>query len=319
MADETLGEAIQASEASLAGEAGSAAGAAPEGQTTDLPALEAPSSWKQEFRETFGKLAGDPNLRPYAEKWNQHWTTEQEITRKLQSERDRYQSTAQRWEQTIAPYQQFLHMNNMSGEAALNSALAWHHALAQSPKEALFRLAQQYGVDLAGEVQRQVEGEPYVDPLTKQLQQELQEIRGSFSQQQQFAQQQQHAQLTQHFAQHLNAFATAVDADGKPKAPYLNDVWDEFQRLVLSGYQPEKAYQLACHATDGVVAKMEADRKKAEQEVTLKKAADDRAKAERAENATRASGKSKGTAATANKPVSLRKTIEEAQASLESR
>lgn len=94
--------------------------------------------------------------------------------------------------------------------------------LRENPSEAVIRLARDYGVNLEQTIQDQ----PYVDPQTRAIQDELRrerEWRENFERQQaQQAQQQQQA-VQQQAVQQIQQYASSVDESGNLKYPYITD------------------------------------------------------------------------------------------------
>lgn len=84
-----------------------------------------------------------------------------------------------------------------------------------------------YGVDL----QSLVEEQPYVPQEVMALQQQLQQVQGQFEYHQQQLMQQQYARLNQE----IQAFQTAVDEQGNPKAPHFERVFDSMVQLANAG------------------------------------------------------------------------------------
>ena len=115
-----------------------------------------------------------------------------------------------------------------------------------------------YGVDL----QSLVEEQPYVPQEVLSLQQQLQQVQGQFEYHQQQLMQQQYARLNQE----IQAFQTAVDEQGNPKAPHFERVFDSMVQLADAGLAKsiQEAYEKAVALNPEIQAEIHAQKQQAE-------------------------------------------------------
>ena len=205
----------------------------------DLPPLEAPAIWKQPYRDVFGKYASNPEYRDLLTKWQDHWKeSEGYITQRNQEYAD-FRRNAEPLLDVIKPYSQYWAQQGMSPAQGITQVLSYADALSNDPASVIPQLAQMYGVDLHQLVAEQ----PYVDPQTTALQQRIAQLEQAAQMQQQ--QQQQYQQ--NRIAQEIQAFQSAVDEQGNPKAPHFDRVFDRMLGLARGGLAQsiEDAYRMA--------------------------------------------------------------------------
>lgn len=205
----------------------------------DLPALEAPSIWKQAHRDIFGRFASDPERRELLQAWQDQWKeSEGHLTRKQQEFAD-FRRNAEPLLEVIKPYSQYWAQQGMNPAQGITQVLSYAEALANNPAAVLPQLAEMYGVDLRQLVAEQ----PYVDPEVAALKRQLAEIQ---QERQSWAQQQQHQQHNR-IAQEIQAFQAATDEQGNPKAPHFDRVFDRMLGLARGGLAQsiDDAYRMA--------------------------------------------------------------------------
>lgn len=237
--------------------------------------IEAPQHWPSELRKRFESLPQDAQEFVM----DRHRDMEADYTRKTQelAEQRRQVEQYAEFDRMLQPYQQRWAQRGMTPGQAINQLLAYGESLEQDPKGTLLTLAQRYGVDL----QQAYEDQPYVDPNTQKLEQQLQQLQQSIAQRdQQTQQQQQQALLAQ-----IQGFAEATDAEGKPLRPYFQDVQDDMARLMQLGHVErspaglQQAYEMAVQYNPKV-------REKLEQEQQQQAQAARQAEAKRAKSAS---------------------------------
>ena len=214
--------------------------------------------WKQPYRDAFGKYAANPEYRELLAKWQDHWKENQgEFTRKSQ-EYAEYRKRLDPVYEVVKPYEQTWAMQGMSVDQGVRSVMAAYQQLNADPQGTLIRLAQHYGVDLQSAIAEQ----PYVDPMVSTLQQQLQQVQGQFQQLTQYQQQQQYARLNQE----IQAFQTAVDEQGNPKAPHFERVYDSMVQLANAGLAKsiQDAYDKAVALNPEIQAEVQAQKQQAE-------------------------------------------------------
>lgn len=185
-----------------------AAKAAPDHSNSDVPA---PISWKAEKREAFAALPldvkkyivdrereGQALLTQKSQEYAQAIRGHEELINVLEPEMQRFASAR------ISPAQGVHYL--LKGQEFLES----------NPQEAIRRLAEMHGVDLQELAQN---GPAEIDPQLQTLRQELDELRGYYTSQQEQAQHQYIDSLTKH----VDSFRQAKDETGNPKFPYASD------------------------------------------------------------------------------------------------
>ena len=205
----------------------------------ELPALEAPAMWSQQYKETFGQIAGNPDQRAHAEAWLNQWKESQGyITRRDQEFAD-YRKRLDPIYERIAPYEGYWRMQGMDASQGVTQLLSYAEGLANDPASMIPQLAQLYGVDL----QQLVQEQPYVDPEVQALKQQLQELQQA---QQNGVQQQQH-QLHSRMVQEVQTFASSTDEQGQPLYPHFDRLFPRMLGLangqIASNIQD--AYEMA--------------------------------------------------------------------------
>lgn len=230
-----------------------------------IEALEAPEHWAADIRDQFGQLSSVDGGRTWQEfLLNRHKEMEGDYTKKTQSladERKQFEQAQQQYqqfEQLVQPYSQQWAMQGINPMQGIQSVLATAQALQQNPQDVLLQLAKQYNVDLESAIGEQ----PYVDPRTHQLEQQIaqQEQRWNQFQNSQVQAQQQAA------VQQITSFKDATDATGNLAHPYFDEVYPGMTRLMELGHAKnlDEAYQMACQYSPEIQQKTNEEAKKAE-------------------------------------------------------
>lgn len=235
----------------------------------ELPALEAPAMWKQAHRDIFGRFAGDPDRRELLAAWQEQWKeTEGAWTRKNQ-EFAEFRRNAEPLLQTVAPFTQYWAQQGLSPAQGVTQLMSYAQALESDPRGTLQQLAQMYGVDLAEMVAEQ----PYVDPQVAALQQQIAQLQQANQSREQSALQAQQNRI----AQEIQAFQSAVDETGSPKAPHFERVFDTMLTLAQLGKarDVQSAYDMAVRldpALQAEITQQQAAQQAAAQAAAAKKA-----------------------------------------------
>lgn len=158
----------------------------------------------------------------------------------------------------MRPYEQVWAQQGMTADQGLRSVMSAYQSLNADPQGTLLRLAQHYGVDLQSALAEQ----PYIPPEVQGLQQQLQQFQSQFQQQQQYMQQQMYARLNEE----IQAFQSAADEQGNPKAPYFDRVFDTMIQLANAGLARniQEAYDKAVNLNPEIQAEIAEQRKQAE-------------------------------------------------------
>lgn len=175
----------------------------------ELPPIDAPNSWKKEFKDSFSGI--DRSVQEYI------LQREQDFERGIGEKGQELASFRQRVEQfdnALSPLVQNWQMQGLAPEQGLQSLVAWSQALQSNPQGTLLELAKQYNVNL----EETLADQPYVDPAIQQYEQQIRDMQAQMeSFQNQQSQAQQNAALQQ-----LDAFEKATDAEGNLKHPWFN-------------------------------------------------------------------------------------------------
>lgn len=188
-------------------------GKAPNGKsgpsaTQNLDSIPAPISWSTEKRQAFQSLPKD--VQQYIVE------REKDSQRLISQKSEEYDRTIKGTKEVLdvlEPYKQNFAQRGVSEREAIQYLLQANDFLEKNPKEAIRRLAQMNGIDLA-EVAQEPET---IDPQIQHLSRELDSLKGFISHQQQTAQQQYISQL----GSYLESFENATDESGEKKYPYI--------------------------------------------------------------------------------------------------
>jgi hypothetical protein len=142
----------------------------------------------------------------------------------------------------------------MDEVAATRQLLAAHKYLREDPQQALRWLAKSYGVDLTAVNDDTATEDEYADPQMKAMQQQIAQLQGTITNQQQQAQNMQ----KQEVQAMIDNFQTAKDADGNLKHPHFDVVQNQMSGLISSGVAKDiaSAYDMAVYANPETRAKV---------------------------------------------------------------
>lgn len=292
---ESTADTESAEEAEAAPEETQASGDsdAEEAEETDESPIEPPQQWAEEDKEVFRNLPKEGQdflLR-------RHRDMEADYTRKTQEVAD--------VRKALEPIQQSLELNGISQGDYISRLRAADQYLAQSPKEAIQWLANNYGVNLSEVGQSgESEDDEFKDPYVQQLERKVQELEGKF----QSREQQEQEQSQQQLVQQVNEFAQATDESGNTKHPHFEEVKTHMGALMQSGAANtlEEAYDQAVWARPDLREKLLEDQKRqaAQQEEQRRKE-----KAQKAKKASTPASNGTTTEST-EAPADLRSDLE---------
>ncbi len=220
------------------------------------PVSKAPSSLKKEVQAKWDKL--DPDVRSEFER------REKDFHKGIENYKQAAQAASE-WEKTISPYVATVQSLGVTPQQAVQHLFAADHALrygSAEQKQQLFRkLAQDYGVDLAG-VSAPQESFEYVDPTVQSLQQRVAQFEG-YIQQQQMTQQQQEAQQ-------LNSTIAEFSKD----KPHFEALREDMAALLQAGRATDlqDAYDKALWANPTTRADLLAKQQAEQRKLAAKKA-----------------------------------------------
>jgi hypothetical protein len=157
------------------------------------------------------------------------------------------------------------------------------------------RLAGQYGIDIAQPNQDGVQSQTRVDPIVRQLQQELRQIQGQLTQGQQAA----YEARSQQVANEVTSFAN------DEAHPYFDECSDEIVAQINAGLPLQEAYDRAVWANPVTRAK-EIARQTAENEAKFKARAKEQATAAKITRKTNLNGRD-----TQRTPTAAKGTLDE--------
>jgi hypothetical protein len=149
-------------------------------------------------------------------------------------------------DKAIQPYAQTLQQLGVTPDQAIGELMAADHKLrygSPTDKQAYFlQLAQNYGIDL-GAVQQYADNQPYVDPTTQALQQQVQQLQGWIQNQTQTAQQAEQQALHSEIATFANDPSNKYFDSVKPhmsallQAGQATDLKDAYDQAVFANPQ----------------------------------------------------------------------------------
>ena len=233
-----------------------------EQQAPELEAISAPKHWPKEEQEIFN--AGDANVQHQG--MDRYTAMEGDYTKKTQA-LAKYKKRNESLDEIYGPFRDDFQRAGMDEVAATRQLLAAHKYLREDPQQALKWLAQSYGVDLKAVNDDTAVEDEYADPQMKAMQQQIAQLQGTITNQQQQAQNMQ----KQEVQAMIDNFQTAKDADGNLKHPHFDVVQNQMSGLISSGVAKdiESAYEMAVYANPETRAKVldEKVKKETKQEV----------------------------------------------------
>ena len=233
-----------------------------EDQAPELEAISAPKHWPKEEQEIFN--AWDANVQHQV--MDRYKAMEGDYTKKTQA-LAKYKKRNESLDEIYGPFRDDFQRAGMDEVAATRQLLAAHKYLREDPQQALKWLAQSYGVDLKAVNDDTAIEDEYADPQMKAMQQQIAQLQGTITNQQQQAQNMQ----KQEVQAMIDNFQTAKDADGNLKHPHFDVVQNQMSGLISSGVAKdiESAYEMAVYANPETRAKVldEKVKKETKQEV----------------------------------------------------
>ena len=233
-----------------------------EQQAPELEAISAPKHWPKEEQEIFN--AWDANVQHQV--MDRYKAMEGDYTKKTQA-LAKYKKRNESLDEIYGPFRDDFQRAGMDEVAATRQLLAAHKYLREDPQQALKWLAQSYGVDLKAVNDDTAIEDEYADPQMKAMQQQIAQLQGTITNQQQQAQNMQ----KQDVQAIIDNFQTAKDADGNLKHPHFDVVQNQMSGLISSGVAKdiESAYEMAVYANPETRAKVldEKVKKETKQEV----------------------------------------------------
>lgn len=249
-------------------------------QNADQSPLEAPKHWDERFKAQFGKVPKE--VQSLWLEWDKtqarSYDTKFQEVAAFRRERDRF-------DEMFRPYERDLQLAGTDRGQFVQSLLAGHRYLQESPREAMLWLAQQYGVDPKALMDAPAQDDPKFAGLMSEVAGLKQQLTGFTSS----AQQREHAERVQH----VRGFAEAKGPDGKPLRPYFNELKADVLTLVRAGVTDlQQAYDKALRMNDEVFSKYQAEQAGAKQkQADAQRLSDiDRARRAAAGNESRAVG-----------------------------
>ena len=233
-----------------------------EEQAPALEAISAPKHWPKEEQEIFN--AWDANVQHQV--MDRYKAMEGDYTKKTQA-LAKYKKRNESLDEIYGPFRDDFQRAGMDEVAATRQLLAAHKYLREDPQQALKWLAQSYGVDLKAVNDDTAIEDEYADPQMKAMQQQIAQLQGTITNQQQQAQNMQ----KQEVQAMIDNFQTAKDADGNLKHPHFDVVQNQMSGLISSGVAKDiaSAYEMAVYANPETRAKVldEKVKKETKQEV----------------------------------------------------
>ena len=242
-----------------------------EEQAPELEAISAPKHWPKEEQEIFN--AWDANVQHQV--MDRYKAMEGDYTKKTQA-LAKYKKRNESLDEIYGPFRDDFQRAGMDEVAATRQLLAAHKYLREDPQQALKWLAKSYGVDLTAVNDDTAIEDEYADPQMKAMQQQIAQLQGTITNQQQQAQNMQ----KQEVQAMIDNFQTAKDADGNLKHPHFDVVQNQMSGLISSGVAKdiESAYEMAVYANPETRAKVLEEKVKNETKQEVKAEAVQKAK-----------------------------------------
>ncbi len=194
-----------------------------EEQPPEIEALEPPEYFTKEQKEAFKAIQDRQAQEAWVSQYNEH---QKYITQKSQeiAEQKRNLETFNQYQQAIQPLNEHWQKNAIHPAMGLAQLAHYGQMMYSNPQGLIQEIAQSAGIDL----NQVVEDQPYIDPNTRSLQQELQQLKQYIGQTQQ-EKANQSAQAIQH---EVNVFADAKDSNGNLAHPYIEKVAPIMAQLI---------------------------------------------------------------------------------------
>lgn len=260
---------------------------------SDETALERPQSWKKDMEDTWKTMSKEAQ---------EYVLQREEQMREGLSTNKNDADLGLAIRDVTAPIDHLLEQNNVDKKAMVQNLLNGHIQMMQAQpdqkREMLLNLAKSYGVELT----QPTENDENVDPHVKQLQNELQQVKGMLNEQQRMAYE--NSQYTQ--KQEIDKINQQV-SEFAENHEYFDELSDEIALLVKAGKDLEQAYQIAFRNSEHF-------EKQLRQETEEKLRKERKEKAEKAQQATSVNVKSRDTGKAPTAPTgsmddTLRETL----------
>lgn len=189
----------------------------------EIEALEPPEFFTKEQKEAFKVIQDRAAQKAWINQYNEH---QKYITQKSQeiADQKRNLETFNQYQQAIKPLHEIWQRNAVHPAMGLAQLAHYGQMLHSNPQQLIQEIAQQAGIDLT----QVVEDQPYIDPQTRNLQQEIQQLKATIGQ----FQQGQANQSAQAIQQQIHAFAEAKDSSGNVAHPYFEQVAPIMAQLI---------------------------------------------------------------------------------------
>ena len=207
----------------------------------EVPGVEAPAHWSNEFKDSFNALppeAREVFLQRYKD-------MEGDYTRKTQEVAD-IRRRASALDEVMQPFRDEFARAGLDDVGAVRQLLGAHKFLRESPQQAIAWLAQNYGVSTDALGATEQADDDFADPQVKQLRDQVSQLQGYLQNQ---AQQQQQAAVADTQLQ-IDNFAKATREDGSLAHPHFDAVRTTMGGLIQSGVAQDMdaAYEMAVYA-----------------------------------------------------------------------
>lgn len=183
----------------------------------DDTSLPPPNTWKQEKQELFKQLP-----RPLQEEISRRELERERYVTQKGEEFARYRRKFQDIEEAFEPHQQELDLAGVSSGQVVKQLLSMQTWMQKEPKAAINHILASYNLT-PQDLMQQAQEQPAADPRFQSLQEELEQLKGYISTQQEREANQSHQQVETE----IQSFANEKNADGNLARPYFRDVYYE--------------------------------------------------------------------------------------------
>lgn len=297
------------------------------------PAWEAPAwtnRWKPEARDALGRFASHPELKAHYDPIKSQIEEMYGYTTKRDQEFAAYRQRLDPLNQVLQPYEQRYALQGIPLHQGVQQLMQYADLLSTNPDQAydllagsykpndaqaaINLLARKWGVDVGALSQEQSYVDPSIQALIGPLQQRVESLQQTLTQQQAGQQhQQQQALVTE-----ISDFEVAKDENGQSKHPHFAAVFEDMVRLVQMGHAKDvpTAYRLACQYNPQVQETQRAELAEKARQKAIADAARSTAATEKSESASRnVQGKARGNS-NQRMGVSLREGFDQAEQTL---
>ena len=227
-------------------------------ETIEEEALQSPTMWGKEYRDTFDSWGGLEHGRDYQQSMLDLYGTTQAHVTKVEQEAVNYRNESEAWGGVFQPHQEFLMHNGLTPQDAARRGVGIMANIASDPQAFALDILKRSNYDFSTHGQ----DAPYIPPEVAAMQTEINSLKQTQQNNVLQGQNNERANLNQH----IQSFVNAKDASGNQLYPHYNAVESDMAGIVygLRGRGlpipplPE-LYETACKQNPDIQAQVKAN------------------------------------------------------------